>query len=80
MPSIALPVDSYEKTPSSTARLLNCFIEQLPPDAKTPALLSRAPGVRTWATIGTGPIRGMIAGLGKLFVVSGTKLYEVDSN
>jgi hypothetical protein len=79
MASISLPIDSYDRPPSTTAKLLNCFVEQMPPDAKRPALLSRTPGIRTWTTVGTGPVRGMIAAQESLFVVSGTKLYEVDS-
>lgn len=74
-----LPIESYENPPSTTAKLLNCFIEQLPPDAKAPSLLSRSPGISTWATVGTGPIYGMLPALESLFVVSGSKLYEVDS-
>jgi hypothetical protein len=75
---VGLPIDDYDKAPSSTAKLLNCFIEQLPPDAKSQALLSRSPGISDWATVGTGPIHGMIEALGYLFVVSGSKLYRVD--
>lgn len=78
MSAIALPLESYDKSPATTARLVNCFIEQLPADAKSPALLSRAPGISSWTTVGTGPIYAMLAALDSLFVVSGTKLYEVD--
>jgi hypothetical protein len=78
MSSIGLPLDTYDKPPSTTARLLNCFIEQQPSDAKSMAMLSRAPGIETWATVGTGPVYAMIEALGALFVVSGTKLYRVD--
>jgi hypothetical protein len=80
MAAIPLPIDAYDKPPATTARLLNCYIEQLPPDAKSPALLSRTPGIPTLATIGTGPIYGMIEAFDLLFVVSGTKLYKVDSS
>src|SRR5688572_3049239 len=76
--SLGLPIDTYDKPPSTTAKLLNCYIEQLPPDGKSPALLSRTPGIEAWATVGTGPVYGMIDALEALFVVSGTKLYEVD--
>lgn len=79
MSAISLPIESYDKTPSSTARLVNCFIEQLPQEAKSPTLLSRSPGIATWSTVGTGPIYGMLAALDSLYVVSGTKLYKVDS-
>lgn len=79
MTPIALPIDTYDKAPSSTAQLLNCFIEKQPPDAKSVALLSRTPGISLWATVGTGPIYGLLHALGALFVVSGTKLYRVDA-
>lgn len=77
-----LPIHSYRlrsKT-ASTARLVNCFAEQLPPDAKTPVLLNRTPGILLWTTVGTGPISGMLSAMGLLFVVSGSSLYSVDAN
>jgi hypothetical protein len=80
MTELALPIDDYDKAPASTAKLLNCYIEKLPPDAKSLALLTRTPGIATWASVGTGPIHGMLSALDSLFVVSGTKLYEVDEN
>jgi hypothetical protein len=77
-----LPIAStrLNSRPSSTARLLNCYAEKLPPDAKSGVLLTRSPGVVAWTTVGNGPIHGMFATMGSLFVVSGTKLYEVDVN
>jgi hypothetical protein len=58
---------------------VNCHIEQLPPDAKTPALLTRAPAVASWGTAGTGPIEGMCSDHGLLYVVSGGGFYSVTS-
>lgn len=77
-----LPIASthLRSRPSSTARLVNCYAEQLPPDAKSSVLLSRTPGIPDWTTVGNGGIHGVHAALGSLFVVSGTKLYEVDEN
>lgn len=82
MSQLRLPVHSYSHRshPASTARLKNCFIEALPPDAKTPAVLLRAPGITGTSTVGNGPIQGMHAALGYLFVVSGGSLYRLDSN
>lgn len=79
---LSLPIHSYQlrSKPASTARLVNCYAEQLPPDAKTPVLLTRTPGVTDWSTVGTGPIVGVLSALGLLFVVSGSSLYSVDSN
>lgn len=60
----------------------------MPPGAKTPVLLTRAPGTKSWATVGSGSIEGMYAAeigfetgrLDRLYVVSGRQLYSVDSS
>jgi hypothetical protein len=77
-----LPVAStrLRSRPTSTARLLNAYAEKLPPDSKAGVLLTRSPGVAAWTTVGNGPIHGAHGALSSLFVVSGTKLYEVDEN
>jgi hypothetical protein len=82
MSQLSLPISSYRTraTQASTSRLVNCYPEQLPPDAKTPAMLLRAPGIVPWTTVGNGPIAGLFYALGYLFVISGSKLYKVDSN
>src|SRR4051812_11543685 len=54
--------------------------EQLPPDAKSPVLLTRTPGVSSWTTVGNGPIYGTHSALGFLFVVTGNRLYGIDSS
>lgn len=79
---LPLPVHSYQlrSKPASPARLMNCYAELMPPGGKTPVLLSRAPGITEWTTVGSGSIAGMHAALSALFVVSGSKLYKVDSN
>ena len=83
MPSISLPLHSYRVrgAQASTARLVNCFIEGLPEDAKTPALLTRAPAVASWATVGPSgaTIEGTHADHGLLYVVSGGGFYSVTS-
>ncbi len=88
MASILLPIHSYELRSGSSARLVNCYPEQAPPDAKTPALLYRNNGIKSWTTVGSGPIRGMYAafiglttgGTENLYVVSGSELYFVDTD
>lgn len=82
MARLQLPVHSYNlrSTPASPARLVNCYPEALPPDAKTQLILSRAPGVTSFSTEGNGPIRGMHGAFGYLFVVSGTELYRFSSS
>ena len=86
---INLPVHSYElrSRPASPARLVNCFPEVLPAGAKTPVAITRCPGVESWVTVGSGPIRGLYAeaidfSTGRkdyLYVVSGDEWYYVDS-
>ena len=84
---LQLPIHSYElrSIPASPARLVNCAPELLPPDSKSPVLLTRTPGIKSWTTVGDGPIHTMkfvslaIDGVQTrlLFVVSGQKLYSV---
>lgn len=40
--------------------------------------IRRAQGLKSYTTIGTGPIRGTLTARGELFVVSGTELYSLD--
>lgn len=82
MASLSVPIHSYQlrSRPASPSRLVNCFAESIPPDGKTPVLLTRAPGIADWATVGSGSIAGIHAALGLIFVVSGSELYKVDSN
>jgi hypothetical protein len=81
MPSISLPVASYRhrSPPASTSRLVNCMAEQLAPDAKTPFVLARTPGVSQWGTCGTGPIEGLHTDHGLLYAVSGGGFYSITS-
>src|SRR3954464_1656149 len=77
-----LPISSTQvrSRPASTARLLNCYAEKLPDGARSPVMLTRTAGVHAWSTVGIGPIYATHAAFGKLYVVSATKLYEVDEN
>lgn len=85
-----LPVYSYahRSRPFSSARLLNCFPELMPPGAPVPVILMRAPGTKDWTTAGTDSIKGMwrakinfdTGRLDRLYVVSGRKFYSVDSS
>ncbi len=78
----SLPVSSYRalSPAASSARLVNCYAEQLPPDTDTPVALVRCPGIDDWTTVGTGPIYGLLAADNLLYVVSGSKLYSVTEN
>lgn len=81
MASLSLPIHSYQlrSAQASTSRLVNCYVEQLPPDAKTPMILTRAPGLSSWAEVGTGTIEGMHTDHGLLYVVAGGGFYSVTS-
>lgn len=61
-------------------RMVNLFPEIVPEGGKEPAFLQRAPGLRLLQTVGTGPIRGINAYGGYLYVVSGEQLFKVDSS
>ena len=87
---LQLPLYSYDhrSRPFSSARLLNCYSEVMPPDAAVRAVLMRAPGTKDWSTAGTGSINGMWRAninfasgrLNRLYVVSGREFYSVDEN
>lgn len=81
MPSLPLPVETYtlRSRQASTSRLVNCFAEKLPDGAKSPVMLTRAPGIASFATVGSGPIQAMHAAHGLLYVVSSGGLYSVTS-
>lgn len=61
-------------------RMVNLFPEIVPDGGKEAAFLQRAPGLRRLTTVGTGPIRGMIAINDYSYVVSGSKIYKMDSD
>lgn len=61
-------------------RMINLFPEIVPEGGKDPAFLNRAPGLRLLATVGNGPIRGLLSYGQWMYVVSGTKLYKVDQS
>lgn len=78
---IPFATQSY-KLPSlklSAQRCINMFAEREPKDARDEIPVISAPGLRSFATMGTGPIRGLHTFLGTLYVVSGTILYSVSS-
>ena len=47
-------------TNAADNRMINLFPEIVPEGGKEPAFLNRAPGLRLLATVGTGPVRGML--------------------
>lgn len=67
----------HDSLPISAQRCLNIYAEKQPPGAKTQVSGHGPPGIVTWATLGTGPIRGWKLLGGLLYVVSGPWLYSV---
>ncbi|MFZ9261542.1 MAG: packaged DNA stabilization protein [Limnohabitans sp.] len=65
---------------AADARMVNLFPEIVPEAGKEPAFLNRAPGLRQLASVGLGPIRGLWAYNGYMYVVSRDKLYKVDTD
>jgi hypothetical protein len=73
--SIPLPISSYVDIPSSTARLINCYIEQGSEQGKGP-ILQGSPGITSDSTLGTGTIRAMGIMRGERYTVSANKVYR----
>jgi hypothetical protein len=60
-------------------RMINLFPEVVPEGGKEAGFLQRAPGMRTLASVGTGPIRGLWSFGGSLYAVSGAQLYKINA-
>lgn len=65
---------------AADSRMVNLFPEIIPEMGKEAAWLQRAPGLRALANVGSGPIRGLWTFNNKAFVVSGSALYQLDTN
>jgi len=76
MPSIQLPVHSYNEPSSAPSRLVNVYAEQAIA-GKQPVRLLGAPGIVPWCSLGGGG-RGLYVMRGILYAVSGTTLYKID--
>jgi hypothetical protein len=78
---IPFAVNSYSSRslPVSAQRVVNCYAEKEPPDAKTQVAVFGCPGLRSFATCGTGPVRGFTFMNGVAYVVSGQRLYSLTS-
>ena len=61
-------------------RMINLFPEVVPEAGKEPAFLQRAPGLNYLATMGQGPVRGLWQFGNYGYAVSGTLLYQIDSD
>ena len=65
--------------PLSAQECINLYPEFLEGEGRSQIALRGTPGLKTWTTVGTGPIYAMTLMNGMLYVVSGTNLYSVDS-
>ncbi|MGI9158930.1 MAG: hypothetical protein ACR2K1_04175 [Saprospiraceae bacterium] len=61
-------------------RMVNLFPEAIPEGGKEAGFLNRAPGLRLLASVGTGPIRGLWTLKDYGYVVSGNKLFKIDTS
>lgn len=79
---ITLPVQTYQvrNKSASDQRLLNMYVEQMPEEAKNSVSLYNTEGCKPWLTIGEDPIYGIHYMNPYLYVVSGIKVFRVDSN
>jgi hypothetical protein len=73
---------SYQHTslPLSAQEMVNCYLEPAPPGSKSLAATTGCYGITAISTIGTGAVRGVLSLNNRLFVVSGSALYEVTSS
>ena len=79
MPVVPFATQSYksQSLPVSAQQVVNAYAEKEPEDAKSPVAVFGVPGMTLFATLGSGPIRGMHVMSGILYVVSGGTLYSV---
>jgi hypothetical protein len=76
VPSLSIPVHSYNQPSRIPARLVNVYPQQSL-GGKTPVELVGAPGIEPFCE-GYGPGRGLFVMRGILYAVSGTVAYKVD--
>ena len=67
-------------TNAADARLVNLYAEATAEGGKEAGFLSRAPGLRTLTTVGSGPIRGLWTFGQYAYVVSGLELYRMSAD
>lgn len=81
---VTLPLASKSYQPrsgtASIERLINMHAERNSDGAKTGFSLLSDPGLLSWTTVGSGPIRGMHRAFGYVWTVSGTELYAVNES
>lgn len=67
----------HRSRPLSSQRLINCYVEEPPAQAKTSAAVVQSYGIRAYQTIGSGYLRGGIEVNDVLYVVAGQTLYRI---
>jgi len=70
----------HRSLPLSAQRMVNCYLEPAPPQAKTFAAVVQSYGLRQIANVGTDYLRGGIVRNGIPYVVAGEKLYRLAAN
>lgn len=80
MARIPFSVTSYRHRdlPISAQRVINWMAEQEPADARSKLVLLPTPGLRDFATLATGPMRGAKVMGSYLYAVAGTGVYRMD--
>ena len=79
MRRLPFPTESYEhpSLPLSAKRLLNCFAEKAPGDARAPVVLRTTPGLAFRESLGSGPLKAFNKDLvGGYYAVSGTQAFR----
>lgn len=78
---IQFATQSYksDSLPISSQRVINCYAEMEPKDAKTQVAVKGVPGMDAFAVCGSGPVRGLWTMAGVLYAVSGQTLYSISS-
>lgn len=79
--SIPFTGESYktESKFASPQECINFYVQPYPEMGEKAMALYGTPGLQYWATMATGPIQGMLAYGGVLYVVAGSILYKVSA-
>ncbi len=64
---------------ASTESLINFYAQAESPNAKNEVVLIGVPGLKTFAEVGDGPIRGGVVFQGQPYVVSGNEIFKLSS-
>ncbi len=68
---------THRSLPISSQRLVNCYLEQAPEAGENFISIPEAYGIRAFATVGEGPIRGGVVIKQVPYIVSGNSLYRL---